>query len=479
MSKFFKKSQAELKKELQAYHELLVKGVKDVTADPSDYKKFLDFVSQFPTRSLRNQILIFKQKPTASLVAGMKQWNKLGRQVKFKSKPINIIAPIKVKEKEYDPVSKKDNEIIKTKGYKKVKVFDLNDTKGVPLPLNPIIPKDIKHSEFTEKTFYPLLNELRKSLPIELDNNYNLDGNGYYSALEHKIVLNSNNDRDITNIFKTLIHEYAHSIFHNLSGKYNEFNRDTKEVQAESLAYIVNKHFGTDTSDFSFPYLKTWSNATGDKLLVKYQEDIIKESAKIIKRIEDVIIENKITFDVPAVLEQNSTSIAKDERPLSLLQFGEKFSVVEGDINNSLLNNKNDFMKIGTNFDNKDKAVQFFEENKGFFSISELNQVNENNEKINIYEKTIQHTEMNSKKMYFIGLPSMTNVKALTSLSIDLEETKLFFNELKKNEVLKFGSDTKIPNDKIQVNLSERNLESSNNEKVMNSNEKKDIELSL
>ena len=37
-----------------------------------------------------------------------------------------------------------------------------------------------------------------------------------------------------------------------------EYLRSTKEIQAESIAYIVSKHFGLDTSDYSFGYVGTW-----------------------------------------------------------------------------------------------------------------------------------------------------------------------------------------------------------------------------
>lgn len=37
-----------------------------------------------------------------------------------------------------------------------------------------------------------------------------------------------------------------------------EYLRSTKEIQAESIAYMVSKHFGLDTSDYSFGYVGTW-----------------------------------------------------------------------------------------------------------------------------------------------------------------------------------------------------------------------------
>lgn len=62
----------------------------------------------------------------------MKTWNKFGRQIIKDSAPIKIYSPIKVKEKMMDE---------KLKKYEIFNVFDLNDTKGVPLPINNLVPE--------------------------------------------------------------------------------------------------------------------------------------------------------------------------------------------------------------------------------------------------------------------------------------------------------------------------------------------------
>lgn len=268
---FKRKSYEERQAEIQANYNKLINGVKNAAASPEDYMKYLNFASKFPKRSVRNQMLIYLQKPDAHLVAGMKTWNKFGRQVVKGSKAIQIYAPIKVKEKEIDKKTNKEVEKTVLKGFKMVNVFDVNDTKGVPLPLNPLVPENVKESEFAEKTYNHVVNELRKELPIELDDKYSDTSNGYYNRLEHKIVINANDHRDITNQYKTLIHEYAHSIFHNETGKYKGYDKESKEVQAESVAYLVTKSFGMDTSDYSFAYIKGWASGKDEELLLAYQ----------------------------------------------------------------------------------------------------------------------------------------------------------------------------------------------------------------
>lgn len=412
----------ERQEELQGHYEKLLKGVKEAVSDPKDYMRYLNFVSKFPQRSLRNQMLIYMQKPDAHLVAGMKTWNKFGRQVNKGSEAIKIFAPITKKEKVVDEKTKKEVERSVIKGFRMVNVFDVNDTNGVPLPTNPLVPKNVKESEFAEKTFMPVLDKLRKELPIILDKEYDKPGNGYYSPLEHKIVINENNDRDITNKFKTLIHEYAHSVFHNENGKYFGYDTGTKELQVESVAYLTCKSFGMDTSDFSFPYIKGWAEGQDEKLLIAYQEDIQKESANLIKKIEDVIVERNISFDTPAVLDTNTTSIEEGEQPLSLIKFGDIYTIAKGEFNESSLNSLESVKELGDTFRDRETAERTFEVMKGHVPLQHAEKVDNEKGKIHTYKRTlIDPTDNTEKDMYFVGVASFTNIKALSKLTPEKE----------------------------------------------------------
>jgi hypothetical protein len=420
---FKAKTFEERQEELQGHYETLLKGVKEVTSDPDEYVKYLNFVSKFPKRSLRNQMLIYIQKPDAQLVAGLKTWNKFGRQVNKGSQAIKIFAPITKKETVIDKKTKEEVEKNVIKGFRLVNVFDVNDTNGVPLPTTPLVPENVKESDFAKKIFVPLVEELRKELPVELDENYVGDSNGYYSRLEHKIVVNANSHRDITNQLKTLIHEYAHAIFHNETGKYTDYDRDSKEVQAESVAYLTTKSFGMDTSDYSFAYIKGWASGKDEKLLLAYQDDIQKECANIVKKIEDVIIERNISFDVAAVLDTNNTSVEEGEQPLSLIQYGEIYVIVKGDYKESSLNNLEDVKRLGVFFDNKELAESSFEILKGHVPLQSAEQIDKEKGKIHLYQRTlVDPADKVEKNMYFVGVPSFTNIKALSGLTTDKEK---------------------------------------------------------
>lgn len=445
------KSYEERQEELQANYDKLLKGVKEATSDPKDYLRYLNFLSKFPKRSIRNQMLIYTQKPDAHLVAGLKTWNKFGRQVNKGSQAIKILAPIVKKEKEIDQKTKQEVEKNVVKGFRMVNVFDVNDTNGVPLPINPLVPKNVKESEFAEKIYLPMVDELRKELPIELDKNYVGDSNGYYSPLEHRIVVNANDHRDITNQFKTLIHEYAHSVFHNETGKYKDYDQESKEVQAESLAYLTTKSFSMDTSDYSFAYIKGWASDKDEKLLLAYQEDIQKEAAILINKIEDVVVDRNISFNAPTVLDTNSTSVEDGEQPLSLIKYGDTYTIAKGEYKESSLNNLEGVKKLGTHFNDKEMAEKTFEIMKGHIPLQNAEKVDNEKGKIHVYQRAlIDPTDQTEKNMFFVGVASFTNIKALTSLT---KEKELAFSTLNRMISKDIGISE---NHKIEKDLSMR-----------------------
>lgn len=392
----------------QKQYTNLLKSVKDISSDAVKYLGYLNFASQFPQRSLRNQMLIYMQKPAADLVASIKTWNKFGRQVNKGSKSIKLLNP------------DKENEIMN--------VFDVKDTNGVPLPQHRIVPQTVKQNEFVEKTFTATLNKFREDLPIQLDKNFKGEGEGIYSSLEHKIVINSTLDKGLHNQYASLIREYSNSIFHSETGQYQNYDEKTKELQADSVAYLTAKNFGLDTSEYNFEYIKSWTEDKNSELLLTYHEDIQKESAELIQKIEDVIIEREITFDVPTILETNTTSLQEGEQPLTLVQYGDTFAIAKGKFKESSLHSLEGVKELGVSFTQKETAASAFELMKGHIPLKLAEQVSESKGKVQIYKRKLkdplQHGE---KDMYFVGVASLTNIKAISRLTEDrkIAETTL------------------------------------------------------
>ena len=137
------------KERLKEITDGIEQGIKDLF-ESDRYRQYLSVMSRFHRYSLNNTMLIYMQKPDASLVAGFEKWKKqFGRHVRKGEHGITIIAPTpfkkKVEEVKLDPdtkaplLDKDGNAIIEEKEikipmFKPVKVFDVSQTDGKPLP---------------------------------------------------------------------------------------------------------------------------------------------------------------------------------------------------------------------------------------------------------------------------------------------------------------------------------------------------------
>lgn len=138
------------------------------------------------------------------------------------------------------------------------------------------------------------------------------DAHGYYNRATDSIAVKSGMSESQT--VKTMIHEIAHSILHNDNvADAGEKNRRTKEVEAESVAYTVCKHFGIDTSDYSFGYIAGWS---ADKELSELKaslETIRKTSSGLITGIEEKL--EKLRLDKDMNVSEQASENVMESRP--------------------------------------------------------------------------------------------------------------------------------------------------------------------
>lgn len=269
--------------------ERLEKGIEELF-ESENYKNYLKTMSKFTSYSLNNTLLIAMQKPDSSTVAGYNTWKSLGRQVKKGEKAIHILAPIIYKKKREDE-GEEDNRISARRdkplsgetekilvGFKVVNVFDISSTEGEPLP--EIVHK-LDGSVDGYADFMRAIKEI-SPVPVEIKK---IDGsaNGYYDLKEKYIAIDSGMSQ--TMHCKTGIHELAHAILHDRESgieKDTAPDNESKEVQAESIAFTVCNYFGIDTAEYSFGYISGWSSGKDLKEL--------KESMEVIRRTAQTII---------------------------------------------------------------------------------------------------------------------------------------------------------------------------------------------
>ena len=330
-------------------------GIKELF-ESEKYMRYLSVMSKFHRYSVNNTMLIYMQRPDATLVAGFNKWkNQFERHVKKGEHGITIIAPTpykkKIEEMKRDPDTHApildadgkavmEEKEIEIPMFRPVKVFDVSQTDGKPLPeLASSLSGTVPHYE-------AFMEALRRSAPVPIEFEpmaANMDG--YFSSEQQRIAIREGMSEVQT--VSAAVHETAHSKLHDPK-KYeaeptwkivmvseggvkhdyrldfateaeaeqaaaeegwryvdeNRFewrleveedltavkqaakNRNTEEVEAESISYAVCQYFGIQTGENSFGYIASWSKDKELKELRASLETINKTSCELINDIE-------------------------------------------------------------------------------------------------------------------------------------------------------------------------------------------------
>ena len=308
--------------------ERIEQGVKDIYQS-DNFKEYLKLLSKFHSYSVNNTILILSQKPDASFVAGYNTWrNDFNRNVNKGEKAIQILAPYSVKINIDDLNNKdilnnpnieidNDKQTIKMIKFRAVNVFDISQTDGKPLPS---LVHDLQGTSGEIKAIIDSVKTICHC-PIEFadpNTDFTLMGGakGYYNLTTDRIVVN--NELEDMQKCKTLIHEYAHSILH----KHTEKDMSQREIEAESLAFVISDYFGIDTSEYSFGYIASYANGNLEDMK-KILNDIQSTAHEIIEKIEPVFKEklNEYKDEIPVSIDYelaryNYESLYKFAKPL-------------------------------------------------------------------------------------------------------------------------------------------------------------------
>ena len=308
------KRREEQEEQIKALTDQLEKGIKEVFTSEK-YKAYLSTMEKFHSYSFNNSILIYVQKPNASMVAGFKTWQSLERQVKKGERGIRIFAPRPYKViRDVEAVDPGTGEVLldpngkpimekEERSYVRfipVKVFDVSQTEGKALPT---LTEELQGEAQNYEALMAAIKETAQ-VPIRFDT-WTESKKGYYSLSNQEIVIKSGMSERQT--VKTAIHETAHSILHTDPDEMKD--RATKEVEAESVAFIVCQHFGLDTSDYSFGYLASWSNGKGLPELKASLQTIQRTSNDLINRLNQLVLKYTNNLDI-------SQSIAEEHKKI-------------------------------------------------------------------------------------------------------------------------------------------------------------------
>lgn len=283
-------------KNTAALNQHLQDGIKQYF-NSDTYKQYLEGMAHFNNYSPRNIQLIMSQFPEASMVASFQEWRKRNGSVKKGEKAIYIQAPVSVMKKDENgkPILNPETGEKETVTYfKPVPVFDIKQVspqegKELNLPkAMGTIPEQLD-KDYYQNVYRSLrdISQNNNKVPIRFRELGREDG--FYSPQTNEIVIKKGMSYERT--LSTLIHEMAHSELHNKQSLTERFDGkltiSTKELQAESIAYVVSNHLGFDTSQESFPYLASWSREKDGLANLTAQLEIVQEEAKsLMERID-------------------------------------------------------------------------------------------------------------------------------------------------------------------------------------------------
>ena len=250
--------------------ERLENGVKELYASDS-YAQYITAMAKFHHYSFGNALLILFQCPHATNVAGYGTWELLGRHVKYGEKGIMILAPCNfrasLEREKIDPLTGQtllgpDGQPLTEKvkiapnRFKIAHVFDLSQTEGRELPQIGVSELTGDVADYTG--IYDRLTAI-SPLPV-VQEDFQRAAKGYTNITENRGVVKPGISQVQT--IKTLVHEIAHAKLHrpdDILAIPTPGEKRQKEVEAESIAYVVCQHFGIDTSDYSLAYVAGWS----------------------------------------------------------------------------------------------------------------------------------------------------------------------------------------------------------------------------
>jgi len=236
---------------------------------------YLSAMARFHSYSFGNILQIARQRPTATRVAGIRTWNKMGRFVRKGEKGIQILAPMvgyrsnrKDTAAEPEPETKQQSVLI---GFRAVYVFDVVQTEGADLP-------EFEHSIAGEVGEHRdrLIDFLaQQNIALEFNEKIAPALGVSYGG---KIALLPGQSK--AEEFISLVHETAHELLHKAERR-TMTTQTVRETEAEAVAFIVGQAVGLEMGNASSDYIQMYA---GNATLLAESLEVIQRTASIILR---------------------------------------------------------------------------------------------------------------------------------------------------------------------------------------------------
>jgi N-terminal domain of anti-restriction factor ArdC len=271
-----KEAKATRAEKLNGLHETVDRALDDLAqaldAGRSEtLKNWLKTMSHFHNYSLNNQMLIAWQRPDATHVAGFNAWKKFNRIVRKGEKGIMILAPVtrvvgRAESSEGDEGAN-GQQVRQLVNTKVAYVFDISQTYGEPLP-------ELTNVRGNPATFTERLKDVIRSRGIELYTEERLGGGAQGRSEGGRIGIVQG--LEPAEEFRTLAHELAHELLHR-GERRSQTTKRTRELEAESVAFVVCSAIGLDARQTSSDYIQLYR---GDKATLLESLQFIRNVAQ-------------------------------------------------------------------------------------------------------------------------------------------------------------------------------------------------------
>lgn len=307
---------AERDEKLRALQDKLIAGVEQLVTG-EDWKRAVEFAARFRSRSFSNALLIAVQaaeayeqgripSPDPSYVAGYRQWQQLGRQVRAGSVGFRIVAPVTVRMVSATPEDPgswhrlrpgdkpSPGEVVRTRmvGVRPATVFPAAMTEGqTPIPERPM--PQLLRGQAPPGLYDGLVAEMEALgfTVVEVPDAAVIGGaNGLTDFAARTVSIRT--DIDDSARAKTAGHELGHCCFHDPAEGRSVTHRGIAEVEAESFALLLGAAHGLPTDDYTIPYVASWADSVPGKTPVEVvqatADRVCKTAAQVLARLDTV-----------------------------------------------------------------------------------------------------------------------------------------------------------------------------------------------
>lgn len=298
---------------VEQLHQQLADSIANLD-NRDEWQRYLRFARGFHHYSFGNQILLMRSKPDATAVGGYRFWQAHGYQVRRGEKAIRILGPVTRRVELTDPAGRPllddqgrprhGQEII---GVRPVSVWDISQTDGPPIPE---APQPVLLTGQAPPGLWDSLAEFVVQQGYRLERGDCGGANGLTSYAER--FVRARDDVDDASQVRTLAHEIGHVLLADPAQVRGLVDcRGLREVEAESVGFMVSEAHGLRSGQYTFNYVTGWASQASDTLTA---EQVVRATGqRVIDAVDKILAHTRPALTPSEILSAAvETSLERD-----------------------------------------------------------------------------------------------------------------------------------------------------------------------